>query len=97
MRDDARQYAYRRKRWKRARAAQLAREPYCECPECSGLPLLQRPRADVVHHVDGLGPEGPAGYDPDNLQSLYKPHHDRITAARPPKTREPEEHPGLVG
>lgn len=71
-------------------------EPYCECDDCVKLPLTERPRANVVHHIDGLGPEGPRGYDLDNLQSMFKPHHDRETARREPRQREEEQHPGLT-
>lgn len=33
-----------------------------------------------LHHLDGLGPNGPRGYDPTNLQTLCKPCHTRETA-----------------
>lgn len=97
MRDDDREKAYGRKRWRKVRARKLSLEPYCECDDCLKLPLRDRPKADVVHHIDGLGPSGPRGYDLDNLQSMFKPHHDRITASRPSRKAPEEDHPGLLG
>lgn len=96
MRDDDRTKAYGRKRWRKTRARKLALSPQCECADCANLPASQRPPANVVHHIDGLGPSGPRGYDLDNLQSMFKPHHDRITASRPPKQAPVEDHPGLL-
>lgn len=59
----------------------------------------------MVHHLDGLGPKGPRGFDPANVQALAKVCHDRETAKlqpagiakRPPRRRRPESHPGLIG
>ncbi|OII64601.1 HNH endonuclease [Streptomyces sp. CC53] len=42
--------------------------------------MLQRDRATEVHHIDGLGPLGPRGFDPDNWQAMSKSHHARETA-----------------
>ncbi|MFD3929546.1 HNH endonuclease signature motif containing protein [Streptomyces sp. NPDC058614] len=67
--------------WQRASARYLEDHPYCECPECSALPPLQRDLATEVDHIDGLGPLGPRGYDPANWQAMSKPHHSRKTAA----------------
>lgn len=52
---------------------------YCE--HC-GLtePELEHPLE--VDHIDGLGPNGPNGHDPANLQALCKPDHARKTRAQ---------------
>ncbi|MFC9846473.1 HNH endonuclease signature motif containing protein [Streptomyces sp. NPDC060223] len=73
--------AGRGRRWRDASTMYLRDHPYCECPECSALPPLQRDLATEVDHIDGLGPLGPRGYDPDNWQAMSKPHHSRKTAA----------------
>lgn len=64
-------------RWKRTSAAYLATHPWCEHPACD---------QPSVHtdHVDGLGPRGPLGHDPQNLQALCKPHHSAKTARESP-------------
>ena len=56
-------------RWKKTRAAKLARHPFCH--DCLPDPV----RAVEVHHLDGLGPGGPRGHDDANLMSLCKAHH----------------------
>ena len=66
--------------WRRTRNAFLAANPYCMCPTHAALPLIVRPLATEVDHVDGLGPLGPRGHDPANLQSLTKACHSRKTA-----------------
>ncbi|MFJ6659698.1 HNH endonuclease [Streptomyces sp. NPDC091377] len=71
-------------RWGRTRAAYLRDHPYCECDECEALPALVRPRATEVNHRDGLGPQGPRGHDPANLQAMTKAHHSRETARHQP-------------
>lgn len=43
--------------------------------------MLQRDLATEVDHIDGLGPLGPRGFDPDNLQAMSHRHHSRKTAA----------------
>lgn len=59
-----------------------AGEPVCE--ECGrsasevGAPL-------EVDHLDGLGPNGPRGHDPDNLQALCPTHHGQKTRAQAPR------------
>lgn len=68
------------RKWSETRAAYLDDHPHCECPECSALPIWRRPRATDVDHLDGLGPKGPRGHDPSNLQALSHAHHSRITA-----------------
>ncbi|KIX73215.1 hypothetical protein SF23_18220 [Streptomyces sp. MBRL 10] len=72
--------AGRNTRWRNASALYLLDQPYCECPACSLLPPLQRDVATEVDHIDGLGPLGPRGFDPDNWQAMSKRHHSRKTA-----------------
>lgn len=47
--------------------------PYCEWPDCHRL----------MYQVDHIVPlaEGGNRYDPTNMQSLCKPHHDTKTTA----------------
>jgi len=59
-------------RWRRTRNAYIAEFPRCEWPGCT------KPAIDV-HHIDGLGPHGPRGYDWTNLQSLCRSHHRHET------------------
>lgn len=61
-------------RWRRTRARKLKATPICEWPDCTA------PATDV-HHVDGLGPNGPRGHDMTNLQSLCHAHHSAETVA----------------
>lgn len=66
-------------RWVKAARAYISTHPFCECgPECCpqgcGRPATQ------VDHIDGLGPKGPRGYDPDNFQALAHGCHSRKTA-----------------
>lgn len=68
------------RRWLRASTAYLQDHPYCECDDCALLLPLQRDLATEVDHIDGLGPLGPRGYDPDNWQAMSKAHHSRKTA-----------------
>lgn len=82
-RPTARAKGYNR-RWERTRAAYLEDNPWCECDEHAALPPLLRPLAEHVHHIDGLGPLGPRGHDPDNLEALTQRCHARITAAEEP-------------
>lgn len=65
---------YQRVQWKRARAAQLAREPLCR--ECRKLSKLVA--AEVVDHINPIS-TGIDPYDTDNLQSLCKSCHNRKT------------------
>lgn len=66
--------------WSNASTAYLRDHPWCECPECAALPMLQRDLATEVDHIDGLGPLGPRGFDPTNWQAMSKRHHSRKTA-----------------
>lgn len=86
-------------RWERTRRRYLRRHPICECDADCGEP------STVVHHVDGLGPDGPHGHDESNLQALAKRCHDRITAreqpggwhSSPPRRRPTSTpHPGIL-
>ena len=71
-------------RWRRTRAAFLREHPYCECDECTELPMPLRPAATEVDHIDGLGPLGPRGHDWSNLRAMTKAHHSRETARNQP-------------
>lgn len=62
------------RRWQAARDAQLRDHPYCQWTE-QPCPRL----ATDVDHITPLA-EGGDRYNPDNLQSLCKPHHDQKTA-----------------
>lgn len=73
-RGPARQRPYDGK-WKTTRAEQLQRHPFCH--DCLPKPV----RAVEVHHLDGLGPDGPLGHHRSNLMSLCKPHHTGRTNA----------------
>ena len=54
------------KEWKRFSAWFLKQNPRCvHCPE----------PATIVHHIDGKGPRGPKGYDPENLLPLCRSCH----------------------
>lgn len=65
-------------KWQKTRARHLRVHPLCQHPEgCIE-------RATDVHHLDGLGPKGPRGHDPSNLQALCHEHHSRITATSQP-------------
>lgn len=51
----------------------IARCENCATPEEDGRPLH-------VDHIDGLGPDGPRGHDPANLQALCASCHATKTA-----------------
>ena len=66
-------------RWARLRAAQLAKQPYCQCPHHAGKSL----RADhpgyggpVVDHVTAHRGDSRLFFDASNLQSMTKQCHD---------------------
>lgn len=61
------------RRWRRKADQYRSAHPTCEHPDCD------RPSVDV-DHLDGLGPNGPRGYDDDNLEALCHPHHSSKTA-----------------
>jgi 5-methylcytosine-specific restriction endonuclease McrA len=58
--------------WQKLRAMHLHEHPMCSVPGC-------RRRATVVDHVTAHRGEAILFYDPANLQSLCKPHHDSKT------------------
>ena len=61
------------RKWSKFRAEILRTRRYCEWPEGCSEP------ATDLHHLDGLGPKGPRGFDPSNLQPLCHRHHSMIT------------------
>lgn len=61
-------------RWRAFRADYLLRNPFCE--DSSGCARL----ATDLDHLDGLGPLGPRGFDPENCQGLCHSHHSAKTA-----------------
>jgi 5-methylcytosine-specific restriction enzyme A len=65
------------RRWGATRAAYLRTHPTCEQAGCHTA-------AVDVHHLDGLGPNGPKGHAASNLQALCKRHHAGITARMQP-------------
>jgi 5-methylcytosine-specific restriction enzyme A len=58
-------------RWRRFRARFLSKHSTCE--------LCGKPATDP-HHLDGLGPKGPRGFDETNLQALCHSCHSRLTS-----------------
>lgn len=60
-------------RWKRLREAQLALEPLCA--RCLASEIVTE--ATVVHHRRAHKGSETLFFDPDNLESICKPHHDR--------------------
>ncbi|MGI5138471.1 MULTISPECIES: hypothetical protein [unclassified Streptomyces] len=56
----------------------------CECDDCLLMPSVMRPAATVLNHRDGLGPNGPKGYLPSNLQPMTAAHHNKLTAREQP-------------
>lgn len=76
----AHQRAYREKRWRDTRRAFLRAHPLCECDACAAVPEPLRPAAQVVDHIDGLGPLGPRAHDWSNLRAMTTAHHNRRTA-----------------
>lgn len=67
---------YARKRWRMTRRRKLFLEPLCEYVEANG----ERCRfiAEHVHHRIDLA-DGGAEYNLDNLMSICKRHHSKIT------------------
>jgi 5-methylcytosine-specific restriction enzyme A len=62
--------------WRKLSEAYRAEHPVCE--DCDGDEPCERPSA-IVHHLDGRGPTGPRGHDPDNLMALCRAHHAKRT------------------
>jgi len=71
-------------RWRETRRTYLAEHPWCEDEDCGRKPQWLRSPAADVDHIDGLGPSGPRGHDPDNLRALCKPCHSKRTARDQP-------------
>lgn len=65
------------KAWRKTRGLYLYRHPACE--NC-GVTADDTDRPLHVDHIDGLGPFGPRGHDPDNLQTLCERCHGSKTA-----------------
>lgn len=64
-------------KWRRTRGRYLAQHAMCEHEGCAA-------KATDVHHLDGLGPQGPDGHKWANLQALCASHHAAITARMQP-------------
>lgn len=62
------------KQWRQTRKLFLDRYPYCQHRDGCINP------ATDVHHIDGLGPQGPLGHDEGNLMALCHSHHSQITS-----------------
>jgi 5-methylcytosine-specific restriction protein A len=60
--------------WRKTRAKILTANPICRQNDCDRI-------ATEVHHLDGLGPNGPDGHAAFNLEALCKTHHSQITRA----------------
>lgn len=71
-------------RWRETRRQYLATHIYCESDDCMQLPEWRRPVAMDVDHIDGLGPKGLRGHDPDNLRAMCHSCHSKRTAADQP-------------
>lgn len=67
---------YRTQRWRKARAAFLARHPLCE--DCASLGLVVAAR-EVDHRIPHRG-DAALMWDRSNWQALCKPCHSRKTA-----------------
>lgn len=68
---EAYQYLYRTQRWKRLRARQLRKHPYCQCPHHEG----QHVPAQVVDHIVPHKGNLRLFFDRKNLQSLTNTCH----------------------
>lgn len=71
-------WVYKTALWQRLRAEQLRREPLCRyCKEMGEVTA-----AMIVDHIKPHRGERDLAFDPDNLQSLCKPCHDRHAQAK---------------
>ena len=72
--EEAKEYRklYKTARWQRMRDAQLSEQPLC----CMCLALEEVTPATIVDHIKSHKGDLALFYDPNNLQSLCKPHHD---------------------
>lgn len=64
-------------KWYRKRRAFLAIYPFCARRGCFQ-------RATDVNHKDGFGPNGPRGFDDENLEALCHSCHSKHTATYQP-------------
>ncbi len=64
------------KAWAAFRAAHIRGS----CEQC-GVNRADTEWPLELHHLDGLGPKGPRGRDPENLETLCKPCHTAATRA----------------
>ena len=81
---EARRKLYQTKEWYRLRYKQLRKEPCCKYCDDSGRVVL----ATVVDHIIRHKGDEALFFDPDNLQSLCKVHHD--------STKQREEKHGVI-
>lgn len=65
-------------KWRKTRARYLRALNPLACENCGRTPTEAGPLE--VDHLDGLGPRGPRGHDPTNLQALCKSCHATKTA-----------------
>lgn len=76
VRDPAIKKLYNSPQWRSMRAAQLANHPWCShCEERGALVMATEVDHKKPHHGDPV-----LFFDPDNLDSLCKPHHSSKTA-----------------
>lgn len=68
---------YSGRRWRKLRAMKLGEQPLCE--ECIKLGVARA--ADEVHHAVPRSVDESREFDWDNLVSLCKSHHSKITAS----------------
>jgi 5-methylcytosine-specific restriction enzyme A len=68
---------YNSARWQALREAQLGKDPWCA--DCLGLG--KHVFATEVDHIQPHRGNPILFFDPDNLQSLCKPHHSGKTAS----------------
>lgn len=80
-------FGYTLARYQQARSRYLREHPICEW--CDFVPAAH------VHHRDGLGPRGPRGCDPRNLQALCASCHSRVTAREHGPGTRAKRHAGL--
>lgn len=71
-------WVYKTDLWRRLRLQQLRTEPLCRY--CRTMGRVEA--ATVVDHVRPHRGERDLAFDPDNLQSLCKPCHDRHAQAK---------------
>ena len=75
-------WPYNTKQWKALRETILLRDLYqCQWPRCgvllkTGAEYLSDPHLGVVDHKLKVDDRPDLAFDPDNLQSLCKHHHD---------------------